>query len=114
VRGGNVLVSPCLKCWGPFIVGRRLDNSELFISISTKGFTLLVGPNLRMSVCRGRLEASMVFRLVLESSRLPPTVPWALHDSGVDGARVSSYRGYLAKSLLGGDVFPRGTMRWMG
>jgi hypothetical protein len=56
----------------------------------------------------------MVFRLVLESFRLPPTVPWALHDSGVDGARVSSYRGYLAKSLLGGDVFPRGTMRWMG
>jgi hypothetical protein len=29
-----------------------------------------------------------VFRLVLESSRLPPTVCRALHGSGVDGARV--------------------------
>jgi hypothetical protein len=39
VKGGNVLVSPCLKGRGPFIVGRRLYNYKLFISISTKGFT---------------------------------------------------------------------------
>jgi hypothetical protein len=37
---------------------------------------------------------------VLESSRLPPTVPQALHESGVDGARVSSWGGCLARSLL--------------
>jgi hypothetical protein len=36
---GKCLVSPCLKCKGPFIAGRRLDNYKLFISISTKGFT---------------------------------------------------------------------------
>jgi hypothetical protein len=51
---------------------------------------------------------------VLESSRLPPTIPQALHGSGVDGARVGSWKGCLARSLLGGDVFPRGVMRWMG
>jgi hypothetical protein len=55
-----------------------------------------------------------VFRSILESSRLSLTVPWALHDSGVNGARVGSWRGCLVRSLLDGDVFPRGAMRWMG
>jgi hypothetical protein len=36
VKGGNALVSPCLKGRGAFITGRRLDNYKLFISISTK------------------------------------------------------------------------------
>jgi hypothetical protein len=31
-----------------------------------------------------------MFGPVLESSKLPPIVPRALHDSGVDGARVGS------------------------
>jgi hypothetical protein len=52
-----------------------------------------------------------VFGPVLECSRLPLTIPRALHSSGVDGARVGSWRGFLARSLLGGDVFPRGAMR---
>jgi hypothetical protein len=39
VKGGNVLVSPCLKVMGPFIAGSRLYNYKLIISISTKGFT---------------------------------------------------------------------------
>jgi hypothetical protein len=56
----------------------------------------------------------MVFGPILESSRLPHTVPWALHDRGVDGAWVGSWGGCLVMSLLGGDVFTRGTMRWMG
>jgi hypothetical protein len=43
-------------------------------------------------------------RPVLESSRLLLTVPRALHDSGKNGARVSSWRGFLARSLLGSDV----------
>jgi hypothetical protein len=58
--------------------------------------------------------ASTVFEHVLESSRLPLTIPQALHDSGVDGAQVGFWRRCLAKSLLGGDVFPHGAMRWMG
>jgi hypothetical protein len=55
----------------------------------------------------------MVFGLVLGSSRLPPTIPRALHGSGVDGTWVSSSGGFLARSLLGGDVFSRGAMRWI-
>jgi hypothetical protein len=55
-----------------------------------------------------------VFRPVLESSKLPATVPQAQHDSGVDNALVSSFGGCLARSLLGDDVFPCGAMRWMG
>jgi hypothetical protein len=55
-----------------------------------------------------------VFGPILESSRLPLTVSRALHDSGVNGARVGSWRGCLARSLLGGDVFSHGVMRWMG
>jgi hypothetical protein len=31
----------------------------------------------------------MVFGPILESSRLPLTIPWALHSSGMNGARVS-------------------------
>jgi hypothetical protein len=56
----------------------------------------------------------MVFGPVMESSRLPPTIPRALHDSGVDDARVGSWGDCLARSLLGSDVFPHGAMRWMG
>jgi hypothetical protein len=55
-----------------------------------------------------------VFGPVLESSRLPLTIPWALHNSGVDGAQVGSWGGCLARYLLGGDVFPHGAIRWMG
>jgi hypothetical protein len=55
-----------------------------------------------------------VFGPVLESSRLPLTIPWALHSSGVDGTQVGSWGGCLARSLLGGDVFPHGAIRWMG
>jgi hypothetical protein len=47
-----------------------------------------------------------VFRPILESSRHPLTVPWALHSGGVDGTRVGSWRGCFVKSLLGGDAFP--------
>jgi hypothetical protein len=43
----------------------------------------------------------MVFRPVLESPRLPLTIPRAFHGSGVDGAQVGSWGGYLARSLLG-------------
>jgi hypothetical protein len=71
-----------------------------------------VGPDLRMSVRKGQLEASTVFRPILESYSLPPTIPGALHDSGMDGAQVGSWGGCLAWSLLGGDVFPCGAMRW--
>jgi hypothetical protein len=56
----------------------------------------------------------MVFKPILGFSRLPRTVPRALHDSGVDGARASSWGGCLARYLLGGDVVPRGAMRWTG
>jgi hypothetical protein len=55
-----------------------------------------------------------VFELVLESCRLPLSVPWALHDSEVNGPRVGSRRGCLARSLLGDDVFPRGGVQWIG
>jgi hypothetical protein len=51
-----------------------------------------------------------VFRPILESSRLTPTIRRALHGSGVDDAQG----GCLARSLLEGDVFPRGAIRWMG
>jgi hypothetical protein len=83
-------VSPYLKGRGPFIDMMRLDNYKLFISVSTKGFTRPVGQILRTSVYQGRLEASTVFGPVLEATRLPLTVPCALHSSGEDGARVSS------------------------
>jgi hypothetical protein len=83
-------VSPYLKGRGAFIAGRRLDNYKLFISISTKGLTCPVGPVLRRLVCRGWLEASMVFRPILECSMLPLTIPQALHNSGKNGARVHS------------------------
>jgi hypothetical protein len=55
-----------------------------------------------------------VFMPILESSRLPLSVPWAIHGSEVTGARVGSWRGCLARSLLGDDVFPRGGVRWIG
>jgi hypothetical protein len=49
----------------------------------------------------------MVFGPVLESSRLRPTIPQALHDSRGNNAQVGSWRGCLVRSLLGGDAFPR-------
>jgi hypothetical protein len=64
-----------------------------------------MGLDLRRLVRQGWLEASVVFRPMLESSRLPPSVPRALHCSGVDGARVGSWGGCLGRYLLGGDVF---------
>jgi hypothetical protein len=63
--------------------------------------------------CAPCLEATTVFGPVLESSRLSPTVPRTVHNSGVDGARVGSSGCCLARSLLGSDVFPHGGMRWM-
>jgi hypothetical protein len=53
------------------------------------------------------LEAFTVFGTILESSRLPLTVPWALHGSGKNGARVGSWRGCLVRSLLDGDEVDR-------
>jgi hypothetical protein len=38
---------------------------------------------MRWSVCQGRLEASMVFGPILESSRLPFSIPLAAHGSEV-------------------------------
>jgi hypothetical protein len=55
-----------------------------------------------------------VFGPILESSRLPLTAPQALHNSGGNGARVGSQRGYLVRSSLGDDVFPREAMRRTG
>jgi hypothetical protein len=56
----------------------------------------------------------MVFEPVLESSRLPLSIPWVLLGSEVNSAQVGSWRDCLAMSLLGGDVFPHGVVRWMG
>jgi hypothetical protein len=50
----------------------------------------------------------MVFGPILESSRLPLSIPWALNGSEVNGARVSSWRGCLVSFLLGDDAFPHG------
>jgi hypothetical protein len=55
-----------------------------------------------------------VFEPILQSSRLPLTVPRALHGSGGNGAQVGSWRGCLVRSLLGDIIFPCGVMRWMG
>jgi hypothetical protein len=52
-----------------------------------------------------------VFKPVLESSTLHLSIPWALHGSKVNGAQVGLWRGCLARSLLGDDVFPRGGVR---
>jgi hypothetical protein len=60
------------------------------------------------------MEASTVFRHVLESSRLPLSIPHALHGSEVNGVRVGSWRDCLVRSLLGDDVFPHGGMRRIG
>jgi hypothetical protein len=51
VKGGNVLVSPCLNGGGPFIAGRWLDNYKLFLSISMKVFTSPVGRDMGRSFC---------------------------------------------------------------
>jgi hypothetical protein len=107
-------VSPCLKGRGLFISMRRLDIYKLIVSISSMGFTLPVGLDLRWSVYQGRLEASTVFRPILESSRLPLSIPQTLHGTEVNGAQVVSWRGCLARSLLDDDVFPRGGMWWTG
>jgi hypothetical protein len=55
-----------------------------------------------------------VFGPVSESSRLPLSVPRALHDSEVNDARVGSWSGCLERSLLSDDVFPRGAMWRIG
>jgi hypothetical protein len=55
-----------------------------------------------------------VFEPISESFRLPLSVPWALHGSEVNGAWVGSWRGCLAKSLLGGDVFSCGLLVYSG
>jgi hypothetical protein len=55
-----------------------------------------------------------MFKLVLESSRLPLTIPQAFLISGGNGARGDSWRCCLVMSLLDGGVFPHGVMRWMG
>jgi hypothetical protein len=52
----------------------------------------------------------MVFGLVSEFSRLPLSVPWALHCNEVNGARVGSWRGCLTRSFLGGDIFSCGLL----
>jgi hypothetical protein len=56
----------------------------------------------------------MVFRHVLVSSRLPLSIPGDLHGSEVNGARVGSWRGCLARSLLGDNVLPHGGTRRTG
>jgi hypothetical protein len=56
----------------------------------------------------------MLFGPILESSRLPLTIPQALHGSWENGASVYTKRGCLVRSLHGGDVFPCGVMMWMG
>jgi hypothetical protein len=53
----------------------------------------------------------MVFRSILESSKLPLSVPQALHGCEVNDDRVGSWRGCLARSLLGDNVFPHGGVR---
>jgi hypothetical protein len=55
-----------------------------------------------------------MFGPVLESSVLPLTVPQALHGSGGNNAQASSWRGCLMRTLLVGDIFPHGAMRWTG
>jgi hypothetical protein len=47
-----------------------------------------------------------VFGHVLESSSVPHTIPHVLHGSGENGARVGSWRGYLVRYLLGGEISP--------
>jgi hypothetical protein len=73
------------------------------------------GSNLeKVGLLRSVGGASTVFGPVLKSFRLPLTIPQALHGSGENGAQVSFCRGCLVGSLLGDDVFPCGTMWWMG
>jgi hypothetical protein len=55
-----------------------------------------------------------MFEPVLESSRLPLSVPQVLHGSEVNGAGVDLCRGFLERSLLGDDIFSRGGVRWIG
>jgi hypothetical protein len=58
--------------------------------------------------------ASTLFRPILESSRPPSAYIGSLLDGEGVGSRVGSWRGCLTRSFLGGDVFLRGAMRWMG
>jgi hypothetical protein len=55
-----------------------------------------------------------VFGPILYSSRLPLTIPWALHGSGENDAQVGSWKGCLVRSLHGDDFFLHGSMRWIG
>jgi hypothetical protein len=86
-----------------------LDNYELIIYISTKGFTWPVSPDLKWSVRRGWLKTSTVFESVLESSSsLSGCSLWLPGYPGdeVDDTWVDSYRGCLVGSFLDGDIFP--------
>jgi hypothetical protein len=64
------VVPPTWRVGDLLLTGKRLNNYKLIIFISTKGFTWPVRPDVIRSVCRGRLEASMVFLSVPKSS------PW--------------------------------------
>jgi hypothetical protein len=56
-----------------------------------------------------------VFRPILESSRLSPSLcSPGLPGSEVNIAQVSSWRGCFMMPWLGGDFFSRGMMRWIG
>jgi hypothetical protein len=59
--------------------------------------------------------AFMVFRPVLESSRLSLSFySPGLLGSEANDAQVGSWRGCFMKSWLRSDFFPRGMMTWMG
>jgi hypothetical protein len=60
---------------------------------------------LRLPRCSG------LFWSLPGSLSLSLSVPRALHDSEVNGARVGSWRGRLARSLLRDDIFPHGAVR---
>jgi hypothetical protein len=56
-----------------------------------------------------------VFRPVLESSRLSPSLySPGLPGSEVNNAKVGSWRSCFMVSWLDGDIFSCGMMRWMG
>jgi hypothetical protein len=82
-----------------------LDNYKLIIFYILDGIYMTNGSSHEIV---GWLEASTVFGPVLESYRLPLSIPRALHVSEVNGAWVGPRRGCLARSLLADDDFPRG------
>jgi hypothetical protein len=52
-----------------------------------------------------------VFEPIMGSSRLPLSIPQTLHGSEFNGVWVGSWRGCLARSFLGDDIFSRGEVR---